>query len=101
MARKRKAAPRKMRTEKELLTLRQRLDALLARAKRTERQVEKAYVKQRQALRVRQAKAQQALQRLRRRSAAAAPPLKSGLQRAWADLNAAVKEAASRFRGSS
>jgi hypothetical protein len=100
MARKAKAT-RNKRTEKELRTLRQRLDALIARAKRTERQVARAYAKQRQALRARQAKAKLALQRLRRQSAAAAPPLKSGLQRAWTELNAAVKEAATRFRGSS
>jgi hypothetical protein len=101
MARKRKAVTKSKRTEKELLTLRQRLDALMVRAKRTERQVEKAYTKQRQALRARQARAQKAMQRLRRQSAAAAPVLKTGLQRAWADLNAAVKEAATRFRSSS
>jgi len=100
MARKRKAAAKKS-TDKELLTLRQRPDALISRAKRTERQVAKAYDKQRKALRGRQAKARLALQRLRRQSAAAAPPLKAGLQRAWTDLNAAVKEAATRFRSSS
>lgn len=100
MARKAKAT-RNKRTEKELRTLRQRLDALIARAKRTERQVARVYAKQRQALRARQAKAKLALQRLRRQSAAAAPPLKAGLQRAWTELNAAVKEAATRFRGSS
>jgi hypothetical protein len=100
MARKSMATKSK-RTQKELRTLRQRLDALVARAKRTERQVQKAYAKQRQALRVKQAQAKKAMARLRRQSAAAAPPLKAGLQRAWTDLNAAVKEAATRFRGSS
>ena len=99
MARKSKATKAK-RMQKELRTLRQRLDALVGRAKRTERQVQKAYAKQRQALRVKQAQAKKAMARLRRQSAAAAPPLKAGLQRAWTDLNAAVREAATRFRSS-
>ena len=101
MARKRKTTAKGKGNDKELRTLRQRLDALMVRARRTERQVEKAYAKQRKALRVRQLQAKQAMQRLRRQSAAAAPPLKAGLKRAWADLNTAVREAAARFRSSS
>lgn len=87
--------------DKALRTLGQRLDKLIAQAKRTEREVETRYAKQIRALRLKQALAKRALQKLRRRSVAAAPPLKSGLQRAWADLNDAVKQAAARFRKTS
>lgn len=100
MARKSKAASSN-RAEKELRSLGQRLDALIAQAKRTEREVESRYAKQIQALRAKQAQAKTAVQKLRRRSAAAAPPIKTGLQRAWADLNDAVKQAAARFRKTS
>jgi predicted nucleic acid-binding Zn-ribbon protein len=87
--------------DKALRTLGQRLDKLIGQAKRTEREVETRYAKQIRALRLKQVQAKRALQKLRRRSAAAAPPLKSGLQRAWVDLNDAVKQAAARFRKTS
>ena len=100
MARKTvKSSSRK--ADKALRTLGQRLDKLIGQAKRTEREVETRYAKQIRALRLKQALAKRAVQKLRRRSAAAAPPLKSGLQRAWADLNDAVKQAAARFRKTS
>jgi hypothetical protein len=86
------------RAAKELRTMRQRLDGLIAQAKRTERQVEQIYAKQKKVLRARQAKAKLALAKLSRRSAAATPPLRAGVQRAWSDLSAAVREAAARFR---
>ena len=101
MARRKKAKAGKAGTDKELSTHRKRLDALIAQARRTEKQAARMYARQRKALRARQAQAKKALARLRRRSAAAAPVLKAGLRRAWADLNAAMKEAASRFRGAS
>lgn len=101
MARRKKAATRTKATDKALNSQGRRLDALMAQARRTEQRVAKAYAQQRKALRARQAQAKKALARLRRRSAAAAPVLKAGLQRAWSDLNTAVKDAAARFRGSS
>ena len=67
-------------------------------AKRTEKQVEKIYAKQKKVLRARQAKAKLALAKLSRRSAAATPPIKAGVQRAWSDLSDAVRQAAARFR---
>ncbi|HJS38747.1 MAG TPA: hypothetical protein VJ789_11540 [Burkholderiales bacterium] len=97
MASKRKVKLSK-RAAKELRSMRRRLDGLIAQAKRTEKQVEKMYAKQKQVLRARQAKAKAALAKLSRQSAAAAPALKSGVQRAWTDLNSAVREAAARFR---
>jgi hypothetical protein len=95
MARKKTAASN-ARAQKELRTLGQKLDALVTRARRTEREAEARYARQLKALRARQAQA-----KLRRRSAAATPPLKSGLQRAWSDLNKAVRQAATRFRSTS
>jgi hypothetical protein len=89
------------RSAKALRTIRQRLNAVMAKAKRTERQVAKRYPKQAKALRARQAQAKKALAKLRRRSAAAAPPLKSGLQRAWSELSSATRKATARFRKTS
>ena len=88
-------------TQKELRTLGQRLGKLIGRAKRTEREMKTRYAKQIRALRLKQVQAKRAVQKLRRRSVAAAPPLKSGLQRAWAELNGAMQEAAARFRKTS
>jgi tRNA U34 5-carboxymethylaminomethyl modifying GTPase MnmE/TrmE len=98
MARKKRKATSGKKTTQELKTLRQKLDSLLGQAKRAERDVQARYAKQMQALRVKQAQAKKAVQKLGRRSAAAAPSLKAGLQRAWADLNDAVRQAAANFR---
>jgi hypothetical protein len=98
--RKRKAASGKG-AQKEQRALRQRLDKLIGQAKRTEREVRARAAAQIRALRLKQAQAKRAAQKLRRRSAAAAPALKSGLQRAWGELNEAMKEAAARFRKTS
>jgi len=101
MARRKGTTSSGKQAAKELHTLGQRLDTLIGQARRTEREVEARYAKQIQALRAKQAQAKKAVQKLRRRSAAAAPPIKAGLQRAWADLNDAVKQAAARFRKTS
>jgi predicted nucleic acid-binding Zn-ribbon protein len=100
MARTRKASAGKA-VDKELRTLGQRLDTLIGRAKRTEREAQARYAKQIQVLRAKQAQAKKAAQKLGRRSAAAAPSLKAGLRRAWADLNEAVRQAAATFRKTS
>ena len=100
MARKRKAKAATTGGDKALHKHGKRLDSLIQQARRTEQQAAKLYARQRRLLRVKQAQARKALARLRRRSAAATPPLKAGLQRAWAELNSAVREAASRFRTS-
>jgi hypothetical protein len=101
MARKKSKAGPGKKAQKELKTLGQRLDKLMAEAKRAERDVESRYAKQIRALRLKQAQAKRAVQKLRRRSVAAAPPLKTGLLRAWSDLNVAVKQASARFRKTS
>jgi tRNA U34 5-carboxymethylaminomethyl modifying GTPase MnmE/TrmE len=98
MARKKRKAASGKKSKQELQTLRQRLDSLLGQAKRAERDVQARYARQMQVLRAKQAQAKKAVQKLGRRSAAAAPSLKSGLQRAWADLNDAVRQAAANFR---
>ena len=98
MGRKKRSAPSGEKTTQELQTLKQKLESLRARAKRTEREIEAGYARQMRALRAKQAQAKKAVQRLGRRSAAAGRPLKAGLKRAWADLNEAVKQAAARFR---
>ena len=101
MARRKGKTGSGKKAQKELRTLGQRLDKLIGEAKRAERDVESRYAKQVRGLRLKQAQAKRAMQKLRRRSAAAAPPLKSGLQRAWSDLNVAVKQATARFRKTS
>lgn len=98
MARKKGSPKQSKRLQKELGAMRKRLDAMIAQAKRTEKQVEKLYAKQKQVLRARQAQAKKALAKLSRRSAAATPPIKAGVQRAWSDLSDAVRQAAARFR---
>jgi len=82
MARKKRSPKQSKRLQKELGAMRKRLDAMIAQAKRTEKQVEKLYAKQKQVLRARQAQAKKALAKLSRRSAAATPPIKAGVQRA-------------------
>jgi hypothetical protein len=47
---------------------------------------------------VKQAAAKRALAKLGRQSAAASGPVKSGLRKAWRDIEAAVRQATKRFR---
>ena len=85
-------------SKREARVLRQKLEKLLGQARRAEREFQVRYARQIRVLRVRQAQAKKAIRKLGRRSAAAAPSLKTGVQRAWAELNDAVKKAAAEFR---
>ena len=98
MARKKRKAASTGRSKREVQALRQRLEKLLGQARRAERDFEARYARQMRVLRVRQAQARKAMRKLGRRSAAAAPSLKTGVQRAWAELNDAVRKAAAEFR---
>src|SRR3990170_1187260 len=71
MARRKGNATSSKQAHKELRTLRERLDKLIGQAKRAEREVEVRYARQMRGLRLKRAQAKRALQKLRRRSAAA------------------------------
>ncbi|MGB5079339.1 MAG: hypothetical protein WBO23_01175 [Burkholderiales bacterium] len=87
--------------EGEFRQLGKKLDGLIARSRGAESKARARYEKQIRALKVKQAQAKIALARLRRQSAAAGGPLKVGLQKAWRDIEDAVKEATRRFRETS
>ena len=96
------AASRKVSTtaklNSELKQLGKRFDALAKQASQAQAGARVQYEKQLKALRVRQAAAHKALERFGRQSAAASGPLKSGLRKAWKDIDAAVRQATRRFR---
>jgi predicted nucleic acid-binding Zn-ribbon protein len=93
------SSSRKM--EGEFRQLGKRLDGLIARSRGAEARARARYDKQIKALKEKQAKAKVALARLKRQSSAASGPLKAGIQRAWRDIEEAVKEATKRFRETS
>lgn len=92
MARKRKAAPAARKAKAS------RKPALVARARRAEQVVRARTREQLKTLKRKQVEAKSALAKLGRQSAAAGAPLKSGLQKAWRDLDLAVRQAGRRFR---
>lgn len=101
MAAKRSSDPTGKKMEGEFRQLGKRLDGLIARSRGAEAKARARYERQIKALKVKQAQAKVALARLRRQGAAAGGPLKAGLQKAWRDIEDAVKEATKRFRETS
>ncbi|HUG79123.1 MAG TPA: hypothetical protein VML57_16705 [Burkholderiales bacterium] len=97
MARKAKAAP-KSRLDAEMRTLGRKMDGLIAAARKTEGRLRASSAVQLRKLKVKQAAAKRALAKLGRQSAAASGPVKSGLRKAWRDIEAAVRQATKRFR---
>jgi hypothetical protein len=91
----RPATPRRL--EAEARELGRRLDALVARARKAEAGARVTAMRQIRELQRQQAK--QALARLGRQSAAASGPILVGLQKAWRDIELAVRQSAKRFRG--
>ena len=101
MAGKRSTDPTGKKMEGEFRQLGKKLDGLISRSRGAEARARARYEKQIKALKVKQAQAKVALSRLRRQSAAASGPLKTGVQKAWRDIEEAVKEATRRFRETS
>jgi hypothetical protein len=100
MAAKRKtrksATPRYLQAEARELG--KRLDALVIRARKAEAGARTNAMRQIRALQRQQAQAKQALAKLGRQSAAASGPILVGLQKAWRDIELAVRQSAKRFR---
>jgi peptidoglycan hydrolase CwlO-like protein len=87
-----------MRMERELRRLGRNLDGLIEKTREAQAAASVKYAAQLKTLRAKQATAKSMLAQLRRRSAAASGPLKSGLVKAWAELSVAVNKARQRFR---
>jgi len=82
----------------ELKQLGKQFDALAKQVSQAQVSARAQYAKQLKALQTKQAAAKKALEHFGRQSAAAAGPLKSGLRKAWKDIDAAVRQATRRFR---
>ena len=102
MARKRKAPAAgkatQRRLEAEARDLGKRLDALIGQARKAEAGARASAMQQIRVLQRQQAQAKQALAKLGRQGAAASGPIFVGLQKAWRDIELAVRQAAKRFR---
>jgi hypothetical protein len=99
MARKaKKPAASKRKLDAETKNLGRKLDQVMASARKAEASVRAGSARQLAVLGRKQAQARVVLAKLGRQSAAASAPLKSGLRRAWRDLEAAVRQASKRFR---
>lgn len=107
MARKRKAAAKpgksasRLNLQKEIRAAGKRLDWLMAEARKAEKGARASAERELRALKRKQARAQKALAKLGRQSAAASGPLIAGLQKAWHEMGLAVHQAAKRYRATS
>ena len=101
MARKRKAAKASKASVSRTREMRRRLTKLIANANKAQAAARKGAARQIRVLRVRQAVARKALAKLGRQGAAASGPILGGLQKAWRELDVAVRAGAKRFRETS
>jgi hypothetical protein len=100
MARKRKGNARTTgrHLEAEARELGRRLDALIAQARKAEAGARASAMRQIRVLQRQQAQAKVVLAKVGRQSAAASEPIIAGLQKAWRDIELAVRKGAKRFR---
>ena len=99
MARKKRKTNTTSRSlEAEARELGKRLDALAAQARKAQADARVSAMRQIRVLQRQQAQAKQALAKLGRQSAAASGPILVGLQKAWRDIELAVRQSAKRFR---
>jgi hypothetical protein len=96
-ARKRKAASR-LNLHKEVRAVGKQLDWLMAEARKAEKGARASAVRELQVLKRKQAATNRALAKLGRQSAAAGAPIVAGMQKAWHDMELAVRLANKRFR---
>ena len=96
MALKRKTAGR-LDLRKEVRAVGRQLDWLMAEARKAEKSARAEAVRELQVLKRRQAAANRALAKLGRQSAAASAPIVAGLQKAWHDMELAMRQASKRF----
>lgn len=94
----RKAPVRKPALDPESRELGKKLDQVLAKSRKVEAQLRAQYKRQLKTLKGKQTVAKKALAHLGRRGAAASAPMKSGLRKAWKDVESAVRQAMKRFR---
>jgi len=97
----RKALAARRRLEAEARALGKRLDVLMAQARRAEAAARASTMRQIRVLQKRQAQARVVLAKLGRQGAAASGPILVGLQKAWRDIDLAVRQGAKRFRETS
>ncbi|HYI88091.1 MAG TPA: hypothetical protein VEX61_13470 [Burkholderiales bacterium] len=98
MASKRNSVIPLQRLEAEARALGKRLDALIVQARKAETGARSSAMRQMRMLQQRQRQAARALAKLGRQSAAAGEPMVIGLQKAWRDIELAVRQGAKRFR---
>ena len=96
-----KALATRRRLEAEARALGKRLDALMARARKAEASARASTMRQIRVLQQRQAQARLVLAKLGRQGAAASGPILVGLQKAWREIDVAVRQGARRFRETS
>lgn len=101
MARKRKAPAANKASAAKARALRKRLNATIAKARSAQVAARKSAARQIKILQKRQAAARVVLARLARKGGAASGPILSGLQKAWRELDVAVRAGAKRFRETS
>jgi site-specific recombinase len=89
------------RMESKFRKLGLKLDHLIVKTRRAEADARVKYARRLKTLKARQEQARMVLAKLRRRGSAAGGPLKTGVQRAWSELSAALREAAKRYRETS
>lgn len=99
-AKKRKAASR-LNLHKEVRAVGKQLDRLMAEARKAEKSARASTMRELQVLKRKQAAANRALTKLGRQSAAASAPIVAGLQKAWHDMELAMRQASRRFRQTS
>jgi hypothetical protein len=103
MASKRKAnpartAPVTRKIQAEVRAAGKRVNALMAQARKAEAAARATTLRQIRMLQQQQAVAQRTLSKLGRQSAAASAPILAGLQKAWRDVEVAMRQGAKRFR---
>jgi hypothetical protein len=107
MARKRKSPARKRKVagrlnlHKEVRAVGKQLDSLMAEARKAEKSARASTVRELKVLKRKQAAANRAMAKLGRQSAAASAPLVAGMQKAWHDMELALRLASKRFRQTS
>lgn len=89
---------RKLNLQKEVRAVGKQLDWLMAQARKAEKSTRASAVRELQVLKRKQAAANRALAKLGRQSAAASAPIIAGLQKAWHEMELAVRQASKRFR---
>jgi hypothetical protein len=107
MARKRKSPAKKRKSasrlnlQQEVRTVGKQLDWLMAEARKAEKSARASTLRELQVLKRKHAAAKRTMVKLGRQSTAASAPLVAGMQKAWHDMELAMRQASKRFRQTS